>query len=434
MNPYLASGCFLFLLAFDFVSVGARMAYQLVSQARLIHLREAQEKKANRALLLLPYQTRIRGTFNLALVIVRFCLAGLVLVFVHSIDETNPAWVYLLSLLASGWVVFWIEWTVERTAVHRPEVWAANTAVLAKVLLKGFAWGTALPMALAGEKQEANDLVSSTVTEDDLKTLVDAGEEVGVLEQEERRMIYSIFGLGETLAREIMVPRIDMIALEVNTPPEDAAQVMLDSGHSRVPVYAETVDRTLGVLYVKDLLAMFTSEARPASLEGLTRPAYFIPEAKRLDSLLTEMQAQRIHMAIVVDEYGGVAGLVTMEDIVEEILGEIQDEYDQGEELPFQMLENGDILFQGRVDLDDFNEIMESDLKKDVADTLGGYIYSKLGYVPQAGESVQADHVLLTVEQVSARRIRRVQAHRLTPQEDSERLQPEENEEKRDAN
>jgi CBS domain containing-hemolysin-like protein len=142
----------------------------------------------------------------------------------------------------------------------------------------------------------------------------------------------------------------------------------------------------------------------------MLRPAFFVPEAKKVDELLAEMQSQRFHMAVVVDEYGGIAGLVTLEDIVEEILGEIQDEFDQAEEAPYHVTQDGDYLFLGRIDLDDFNDIMGCQLPTDEADTLGGYIYSRLGHVPSIGEKVQNDNLLLTVEHVSARRIRKVRA------------------------
>jgi len=144
----------------------------------------------------------------------------------------------------------------------------------------------------------------------------------------------------------------------------------------------------------------------------LLREPYFVPEAKKLDELLAEMQQKRVHMAIVVDEYGGVAGVVTLEDIIEEIFGEIQDEYDE-EELPYRRLENGDYVFQGRIDLDDFNEIMDCDLPNDEADTLGGYIYTRLGQIPVAGESLTQANLTLTVELVSKRRIRKVRAQRV---------------------
>jgi putative hemolysin len=259
------------------------------------------------------------------------------------------------------------------------------------------------------EKKEPSDGAIS-VTEDELKTLVDAGQEEGIFEKGERRMIYSIFQLGVTLAREIMVPRIDMLALDVSTPLFEAVDAFLRSGHSRVPVFEESVDNTLGLLYAKDLLRVWREGNQLESLRELLRPAYFVPEAKKVDELLTEMQSQRVHMAIVVDEYGGVAGLVTLEDIVEEILGEIRDEYDQAEESPYQILSDGEYLFQGRVDLDDFNEIMGSNLPKDEADTIGGLIYSQMGRVPDTGDTVRQDNMLLTVEQVSGRRIRKVRA------------------------
>jgi CBS domain containing-hemolysin-like protein len=197
----------------------------------------------------------------------------------------------------------------------------------------------------------------------------------------------------------------------------------LNSGHSRVPVYEATVDNILGLLYAKDLLRVWREGEELESLRPLLRQAYFVPEAKKVDDLLEEMQRQRVHMAVVVDEYGGIAGLVTLEDIVEEIVGEIQDEYDQGEELPYEAQANGDYLFQGRIDLDDFNEITTSSLPKEEADTLAGFIYSRLGRVPTSGESLRIDNMLLTVEQVIGRRIRKVRVQGSLPeQSDGERV------------
>jgi putative hemolysin len=150
------------------------------------------------------------------------------------------------------------------------------------------------------------------------------------------------------------------------------------------------------------------------ALRGVTRPAYFVPEAKKVDELLDEMQARRIHMAIVIDEYGGVAGLVTLEDIVEEIVGEIRDEYDQLEESPYQKVGEDEMIFLGRVDLGDFNELMGTNLLKDEAETIGGFMYNRIGRVPESGESIQVDDLELTAEQVSGRRIRKIRARRVT--------------------
>ena len=189
---------------------------------------------------------------------------------------------------------------------------------------------------------------------------------------------------------------------------------MLQSGNSRVPVYENSIDHILGVLYVKDLLRVWRQHDQLTSLSDLLRPAYFIPEAKKVDELMAEMQSQRVHMALVVDEYGGLAGLVTLEDIVEEIIGEIQDEFDRAEDLPYQEIGQGEFQFQGRVGLEDFNEIMGSVLPSNEAETLGGFIFNRIGHVPIAGESVQVNNLMLTVTQVSGRRIRKVRAQWIT--------------------
>jgi CBS domain containing-hemolysin-like protein len=265
----------------------------------------------------------------------------------------------------------------------------------------------------------------STVTEEELKSMVDAGHEGGVLEGDERQMIYSIFELGDTLVREIMLPRIYLNALEVSTSLPEAVDALIRLGHSRVPVYEESVDNILGLLYAKDLLRVWNQELsglqapaenqapagdQTVSLRSLLRPATFVPEAKKVDKLLEEMQAGHVHMAMVVDEYGGIAGLVTLEDIFEEIVGEIQDEYDQSEEAPYVQVGEGEYIFLGRVDLTTFNEVMGSQLPSEETESLGGFIYEQVGRVPLGGESLQVGDLNLTIEQVTRRRIRKVRA------------------------
>jgi putative hemolysin len=317
-----------------------------------------------------------------------------------------------LLIVAAG--SFMLEWLVEWHVSRQPETWAIRLSILARILMLVLTPLLALPLLISRRANPAIENQSS-VTETELMTLVEASQEEGVLEQGERRMIVSIFKLGDTLAREIMVPRIDLLALDVDTPLADAVDALLESGYSRVPVFRETVDNILGLLYTKDLLRIWREGNQIASLKDLLRRAYFVPEAKKVDELLAEMQAQRIHMAIVVDEYGGVAGLVTLEDIVEEIVGEIHDEYDKAEENLYQQVDVGEFVFLGRVDLDDFNEIMESTLPRDEADTLAGFMYSRIGRVPVGGENVQVEDLELTVEQVSGRRIRKVRAQRIPP-------------------
>jgi len=395
------------LVVLDLVLIAARSSYLNTNHSRLLALREQREAKVNKAITVIYAMARLRASLNLSLVLVRFALAGLVLLIASTWPFIASTIMTVLLLLLAAVVLFWLEWIVERTVSREPEIWALRLLPFVHILRATVAILLA-PLILSAEGQRISK-IAGKVTEDEVKTLMDAGQEAGVFEQDERRMIYSIFQLGDTMVREIMVPRIDMLAMEVSTPLFEAVDYLLQSGYSRVPVYEESIDNTLGMLYAKDLLRVWREGGELDSLRTLLRPAYFVPEAKKVDDLLTEMQNQRVHMAIVVDEYGGVAGVVTLEDIVEEILGEIQDEYDQ-EEAPYQKLEDGDYIFRGRVDLDDFNEIMGSDLPVDEADTLGGFIYSRLGRVPTEGDKVKEGNLLLTVELVIARRIRKVRA------------------------
>lgn len=396
------------LLLLDLLLVATRSSFLQSSPARLLAQREQSEEQVNRTLALLDQLPRLRAGLNLALVLTRFGLAGLVLRALSFQTLIFPVFANIVILIAAALLLFESEWAVEKIVSQNPEnrvlylePFAAFWLLLAKPFLnlQGVTKGALAPLEAPG-----------LVTEDDLKTLVDAGQEKGLFEHGERQMIYSVFELRDTLAREIMVPRIDMVALEVHTSLDEAADAILKYGHSRVPVYEEIVDKVLGLLYAKDLLRVWREGVAIDSLQSLLRPAYFVPEAKKVDEMLAEMQSQRIHMAIVVDEYGGVAGLVTLEDIVEEVVGEIRDEYDQSEEAPYQELREGGYVFQGRIDLDDFNEIMASTLPKSDADTLGGYIYSVLGRVPAVGDEIREGNLLLIVEQVSTRRIRKVRA------------------------
>ena len=252
------------------------------------------------------------------------------------------------------------------------------------------------------------------VTEEEIKTLVDAGEEEGVIEVEEKKMIYSIFELGDTLTRQVMVPRTDVAALDVKTPMVDALDVIMEAGHSRIPIYDETIDNVVGVLYAKDLLGYLRDGRTDVPLSGIVREAYFIPETKKAGDLLPDLQQRRVHMAIVVDEYGGMAGLVTIEDLLEEIVGEIQDEYDTEE--PFiEYISEDEYVFDARVDLDDVNRLMDAELPAEGSDTLGGFIYTELGKVPAAGDRVAFEDLELTVESIAGRRIQKVRVKRQLP-------------------
>lgn len=414
---------FIALLTLDIIVVMANVGISNAVPARLLSQGGTSEPRARMTMELLFAQSRYQAGLRLAQIILRATLVGLTLAFTISQTTVTLGLVAFGILLLFAILLFWLEWLLRGIVLKDPESWALRLVrfiqglnfILRPLLL--------LPQFVTKNVQTSNEETGSMVM-DELINLVDAGQQEGLLEQEERKMIHSIFELGDTLAREIMIPRIDIIAFEVNTPLPEAIDGLLRSGYTRVPIYQETIDKVSGLLYAKDLLRVWREGGQLDSLAGLLRPAYFVPEAKKVDQLLAEMQNRRVHMAIVVDEYGGVAGLVTLEDIVEEIIGEIQDEYDQAEELPYLETDEGEYIFQGRVDLDDFNEVLESSLSKEEADTIGGFIYSRVGRVPASGEIVKVDDLLLTVEQVSGRRIRKVRARRVQPDSDQEELIP----------
>ncbi len=400
---------FLVLLGLDLATVAARVGLLHTSLARLLAQRETGEEMIQPTLHLVQNLTRLQASLNLARLIWRFLIAGLILIYLYTLTQTPSVWLVVGILLLTAFLVFWLEWVVSVNVIKEPLSWAFRMTPFTRALMFLLTPFVFLPLMSSGEVETTPETTGPlAITEDDLKVMVNAGQQEGLFEPEEQMMIYSIFDLGNRLAREIMIPRIDVLALDVETELAEAIDALIKSGYSRVPVYVETVDNILGLLYAKDLLTVWREGNKIESLRELLRPAYFVPEAKKVDELLTELQGQRVHMAIVVDEYGGVAGVVTLEDIVEEILGEIQDEYDDAEESPYEELSTNEFIFLGRVDLDDFNEIVHAELPKEDADTLGGYIYSRLGRVPTAGESVEVDNMQLTVEQVIGRRIRKV--------------------------
>ena len=256
---------------------------------------------------------------------------------------------------------------------------------------------------------------------EELKMLVETGSEQGGIEEEEKEMIHGVIELAETKVHQVMVPRIGIRAVEVQAPIDEVLDMIVRAGHSRVPVYEESLDNIVGILYAKDLLPFLRPGAAPATeidIRSLVRPAAYVPETKPVDELLHEMRVDKRHIAIVVDEYGGTAGLITMEDVVEEIVGEIQDEYDSEESLVEALEEDEKVAFRvdGRVSMDDLRDLFElSDTEEDDEDeydTVGGFIVHRVGRIPLPGAIVPFRDVTLTVETAEPRRIGKVIATR----------------------
>ena len=238
-------------------------------------------------------------------------------------------------------------------------------------------------------------------SEVELRELVDLAQQGGVVDAEERRMIQSVFELGDTIAREVMVPRTEMIWIEHDKTARQGMSLAVRSGHSRIPVIGENVDDVLGVLFLKDLVQhSFTMRRNDTgtAVAELMRPATFVPDSKRLDDLLREMQLARNHMAILVDEYGGVAGLITIEDILEEIVGEIADEYDTDERDPVEHLEDGSVRVSARLPVQDLGALFDVELSDEEVESVGGLLGQALGRVPLPGSEVTIDGLVLRAE------------------------------------
>jgi putative hemolysin len=249
------------------------------------------------------------------------------------------------------------------------------------------------------------------ITAEELRLIVERGGEQGVLEAEEEQMINAVIELGSRRVHEVMVPRIAMATLPATATLDEAIDTVIQEGHSRIPVYEETVDEIVGILYAKDLLPFLkgTVEERP-NLRSILRTPVFVPESMTVDDLLHEQQRRKVHLAIVLDEYGGTAGLVTIEDLLEEIVGEIQDEYDEEEPMIVRLTDD-EARVDGRAAIDDLEELFDTSLgleDEDEYDTIGGLIYHRIGGVPKPGDRVEVDGLTLTVETTDGRRVGKV--------------------------
>jgi putative hemolysin len=339
------------------------------------------------------------------------------------------ALVVVTTLLALFTIVF-AELVPKTLALSNPErfslVLAVPIEVIARLLSPVIAVLTGVTRAVVRlfgvqMNQEAS------ITAEELRLIVERGGEQGVLEAEEEQMINAVIELGERRVHEVMVPRVSIAGLSVDATFEDAIDVVIERGHSRIPIYEDSLDEIVGILYAKDLLPYLKPDAaeRP-SLRTLLRPPVLVPESMTIDDLLHELQRRKVHLAIVLDEYGGTAGLVTIEDLLEEIVGEIQDEYDVEEPMVVRLSDH-EARVDGRADVDEILELFDLDLKLEDAeeyDTVGGLVYHRIGGVPAPGDSVDVDGLRLTVESTDGRRVGKVLVTRQLKGDEPQELTP----------
>jgi len=320
----------------------------------------------------------------------------------------------VVTAVGGAWIGFAVVQVLGRALVaRRPLAIALRTAPVTQALSRVL-WPFYLLLRRIGLSAASEEAVENGenvfLSEEGLRLLINMGEEEETILESEKQMIASILEMDETAAREVMVPRIDVVGLDIRTTLREALNVAIEAGHSRIPVYEDNIDRVVGFLYAKDLLRCFQENRDDMPISTLLRPAFFVPASKKVNALLKEMQKRRVHAAMIVDEYGGTAGLVTIEDIIEEIVGEIQDEYDEEEEASVQTLGGNVYLLNGRLDIVEVSKLIGADVPEEDADTLGGLIYSKLGHVPVQGETAEVAGWRFTVLSLEGRRIDEVRA------------------------
>lgn len=406
------------MLIFCALSSASETALTSVSRIKLKNLVEEGDKKAAEIERILANPNVFLSTILIINSVATIIASSMATVLALRFSAT---WGELISsLLLSLVVLIFCEISPKTAAVQNPLRWARvmiGPVQGAAWLLRPIIWvlsiiTSGLVRLLGGQAVRHGPFV----TEEELRLLVTVGEEEGVLEEAETEMIHSIFEFADTPVREVMIPRIDIIALESHITVNQAVDQALEGGFSRIPVYEETIDNIIGVLYTKDMLKQLREEHDALPIRNLVRPAYFVPETKKLDDLLREIRQKRVHMVIVIDEYGSVSGLVTIEDLVEEIVGDIQDEFDREEKL-YEQINNREYVFSAKISIDEFNEIMDTKLEHEDYDTLGGFLYAQLDKIPVAGDTVTFGQYRFTILTTRGRRIVRVQVEQLSKPE-----------------
>src|SRR5215469_5859743 len=312
----------------------------------------------------------------------------------------------VVSLVLSVFLLIFAEVTPKTIAIRRAESLALRAAgpvdALARFLRPVLWFITLVSRAITGGRAAR----APYLTEEELMTLLHVSEEQGVIEEEEREMIHGIIEIGDKLVREVMVPRTDITALHRGCMREEVVRVFRDHGHTRLPVYEGDLDHIVGLVNVKDLVLSLAEGDRPFDLDELMRPVRDTPQSKKVDELLHQMQTEKVHLMIVLDEYGGTAGLVTLEDLLEEIVGEIRDEYDVAEEEPITVVSPTEALVDARYPMAELNELLDLGVEEsEDYDSVGGYVLATLGHVPEAGTRFDSGTVHWTVEEVNGRRV-----------------------------
>ena len=419
INIYVRFGIVVVLLFFSGLFSSSETAITSITIAKIRQLREHEEESAN----ILKRMKRKTGDI-LATILIGNNLVNIaataILTELTGVIFKGQSSTFIATLIMTVLILVFGEITPKSYAAQNPIKVAVKVARPLEILSFVFKPILIVLTSITNFiiKMMGGEVLTSTpfVTEEEIRSLVDVGEEEGVLKHQEKEMIEGIFEIDDIDVTEVMVPRIDIIAVSEDAEMQEALDLIITYGHSRIPVFKDTIDNITGVIYAKDLLPFASSKDKRIEEKPITelmRAAYYVPETKKVSQLLKELQQKKIHMAIVLDEYGGTEGLVTIEDILEEIVGDILDEFDSEIDLIEKINENL-YLVKAEVSLEEINEIFDTDLPEEDFDSLGGFVFGTLGRVPVQGDEVTYDNLKMTVTKVHNRRIRIIEVKSIT--------------------
>ena len=415
----------LLLILINGFIVGAEIAFVSVRRTRLDELAEAGDRRAKRAQKLMRDPGRFLAVIQVAITFLGALASAVAAVSIVTVVAEPLRGIALIADQADTIALLLVTFIVSVVSI-----------VLGELIPKGFALANPdrIALTVSGPITLFAKIVSPLVavlvlltkiiskpfgidptrtpelSAAEIRLIVEQGSQQGVLEAEEEQMISAVMSLSDSKLHEVMVPRIDIAAIDQEASFDDAVTLVLTEGHSRTPLYKESVDHIVGILYAKDLLRIIAAGGPRPRLRDIMRPALFVPESQAVDDLLNELQRRRVHMAIVLDEYGGTAGLVTIEDLLEEIVGEIQDEFDEEEPMKV-IVREGEAILDGRADIDEMGELVDPALEledDEEYDTVGGFVYHRIGRVPVVGDTVAVDPFKITVIKVIGRRVGKV--------------------------
>lgn len=416
----------IFLAVLIFLSAlfsSAETAFLSTNKIRLRNLQEEGEKKADLVLFMLDNQNKLISALLVGNNIVN--IGSSALATKMATEAFGNAGVGIATGIMTLLVLVFGEVIPKNLAAAHAETWAMFIAPFIRLISFVLTPVVFLLTKLSDfvvHFSKSDDEEDPTITEDEFKILVNVGQEEGVLDESESEMINSIFEFDETVVKAIMVPRIDIVAVDVEDSINEALRIIVDGGHSRIPAYEESIDNIVGILYAKDIFAHLDADFDTMKVKELLRPAYYIPETKKVSDLLNELRLKKVHMAIILDEYGGTNGLVTIEDLIEEIIGDIQDEYDVEDDL-IVMHGEDHLVADARAPIGDVEDAFDVELDEEIledseADTIGGLAFEHLGGIPAVGDEVTVGRFLIRIVDVSGRRISKVEILLLPPEEE----------------